>query len=563
MRKILKEIVGQGLLYSVGGPVQIGWDERVENEDGTKGFVYLWLLDPFDFYIDPNCTDGLTFSDAQYLIKAIRRSVQDIKNNPNYKGTEPLIGDTRLAASEYKQFLIQSIKQNVQIQSTDESQTVILYEGWFKEYDEKGKMAMRVVTWVDGLPNPLRNEIVNEKEFPFRGYQADLNPLEVYGEGWARHVIPVNKVLNALESSIFDYNYKYAKGRIVVDKNSGVRVITNEHGSIIEKNRGSDVHSLPLQPLPGNAESQVLRMRQYFEDLSGAHDISLGRIPSGVKSGIGIAELKQADATNQDDLVDNLEDFLVEVGKKILRTISKHMDIPQLIKATNIVGKAEYFAIVGKEASKERGKKTTYKIGKNEYPLVTIEPNNDITVQVGSWLAYSKQQRQQELKDLYSTGVIDARTLLEHLEFGDIDTVLTRRRYEDILKKNRDMQSITQSPVSEQELAMSESEMLLTGDSRVTAQPQDDHKVHIAIHQEHGENEMVVAHIQEHQLYIDQAKSQGTAPNIPAVEAGGMGGLPPNVQSQSQLPPELAQLAQAGSQVAPEQNIVPSTEAVQ
>ena len=559
LKKVQKETVGQGLLYSVGGPWQIGWDPEVVNEDGTKGFIYIWLLDPFDFYVDPNCTDGLTYSDAQYVVKAVRKSVMDIKNNPMYHNTEGMIGDTRLAASEYKQFLIQSIKQNVQMQTTEESQTVILKEAWMKEYDDKGKMSMRVVSWIDTIPKPLRNEIVNEEDFPFRGYQADMNPLEVYGEGWARHVIPVNKVLNALESSIFDYNYKYAKGRIVVDKNSGVRVITNEHGSIIEKNRGADVHSLPLQPLPNNAEAQVQRMRQYFEDLSGAHDVSLGRIPSGVKSGIGIAELKQADATNQDDLVDNLEDFLVEVGKKVLNTISKYMDVPHLIKATNIVGKAEYFAIVGSEAGKGRSKKNTYKIGKSEYPLVTIEPNNSITVQVGSWLAYSKQQRQQELKDLYTTGVIDARTLLEHLEFGDIDTILTRRRYEDILKSRRDTQGINQTPITEEELALSETQMLLTGDSRVTAQPQDDHKVHIAVHQENADNEMVSTHIEQHQMYLDQANNPEPAPNTPAVDLGAMGEVMPNVpQAGPALPPPP--VAPPVPELA---NAVPSVQGVQ
>ena len=49
LRKKIKETVLQGLITSVGGPWQIGYDEFADN---GKGEVYLWLLDPFDFFID-------------------------------------------------------------------------------------------------------------------------------------------------------------------------------------------------------------------------------------------------------------------------------------------------------------------------------------------------------------------------------------------------------------------------------------------------------------------------------------------------------------------------------
>lgn len=502
LRKHVKELIGQGLLFSVGGPWQIGWDDDFENEDGTKGFVFIWPLDPFDFYIDPNCTDGVAFSDAEYVVKCVRRSLREVKNNPKYQHTELISrGDMKLAQSEYKQFLLTSLKYMGQMQTTPESETIIVKEGYFKEHDDKGKVKMRHLIWVDACQFPLFNELLDDDDFPFRMYQADPNPLEVYGEGWARHVIPVNRVLNALESSIFDYNYRYSKGRLVIDKNSGIRVVTNEHGSIIEKNRGADIHSLPLQPLPQQAEGQVMRMRQYFEDLSGAHDVSLGRIPVGVKSGIGIAELKQADATNQDDLVDNLEDFLVEVAKKVLKIVSEKVTFPRLVKATNIAGKSDYFVVVGAEGAKTRAKnKKTYKIGGTEYPMAVITPNNTITVQIGSWLAYSKQQRQQELKDLFTQGVIDQRTLLEHLEFGDVDQIVERTRMEALMKKHRDVQQLGPNEVTDEEVAISENDMLLQGDTRVTALPTDNHQVHIGVHDQYRTNKLVAAHINEHSV---------------------------------------------------------------
>lgn len=550
LKKSIKETVMQGLLFSVGAAWQIIWDDEFVNEDDTKGFVNIWLIDPFDFYVDPNCTDGLAFTDAEYVIKAVRRSILDIKANPNYKNTDQLIkGDNRVASSEYKQFLLQSLKFLGAYNQTPEGETSIVKEGWFKERQKNGKVRMRVITWIDAMEKPLRNELTTESDFPFRMYQADLNPLEMYGESWARHVIPINRVLNTLEGSMFDFNYKFAKGRLIMDKNAGVNFVDNQHGSIIEKNRGSEVRSLQVPSLPASHESQILRMRQYFEDISGAHDISLGRIPVGVKSGIGIAELKQADATNQDDLVDNLEDFLIEVGKKILLTLSEKLEFPMLVKATNIAGKADYFAIVGATHAKN---KKEYKIGKTKYPLGVIDPNNTIRVQIGSWLAYSKQQKQQELKDLYTSGVIDQRTLLEHLEFGDIDGIIERTRHEELLKKRRELQEIKSDEVTEEELALQENDMLLAGDTRVTALPNDEHDVHIAVHKQNAGNKLVDFHIQQHEI-LKQAKKEVERAGLPEQPQGAAAGIPPEIIEAGEATLQVEGQAPAGAVPAPMQ----------
>jgi len=566
LKKHIKETVMQGLLFSVGSAWQIHWDKDIVNEDGSKGFVSIWLIDPFDFYVDPSCTDGLAFTDAEYVIKAVRRPLSEVKTNKNYKNTDLLTtGDNRVASSEYKQFLLQSLKFMGSYTQTPEGETIILKEGWFKERDKNGKVRMRIITWTDSASKPLRNELTTLTDFPFRMYQADLNPLEMYGEGWARHVIPINRVLNTLESSMFDFNYKFAKGRLIMDKNAGVNFVTNEHGSIIEKNRGSDVRSLQVPPLPASHESQILRMRQYFEDISGAHDVSLGRIPVGVKSGIGIAELKQADATNQDDLVDNLEDFLIEVGKKVLELISDNLEFPMLVKATNIAGKADYFTIVGKKYKKDSKKE--YKIGKSKYPIGVIEPNNTIRVQIGSWLAFSKQQRQQELKDLYTSGVIDQQTLLEHLEFGDVDSILERTKQEAILKTRRELQKVKSDDVTEEELATQESKMLLDGDVRVTALPDDDHDVHIAVHKKDEGNKLIDFHIQQHLMLKDAkreveqaAKSGEIGANTPAIEPTGAEGVPPEILQAGQTVMQNEQ--QQNPQVPPPPPIPPTQQPV-
>lgn len=538
IREKIKEAVIDGLKTSVAW-WQVVWDPEYYDRYGNKGDVRIWSLDPFDVYVDPYAT---SIQDAEFIVKAVRTSLDAIKKNPKYNVPDNLGGTSKLAESEYKQFLLQSVKMLGQYQTPDNDQQ-ILKEAWVKERGENGRVKVRITHYLDSMERPLYEDLSDEEDLSsFCLYRADINPREIYGESWAKHTIPINRVINALESSKFDYNYRYAKGRLVIDKNSGVRVVTNEHGSIIEKNRGSEVTSLPLQPLPSTYDTQLDKMVRYFEDISGAHDASLGRLPTGITSGVAIAELKQADATNQDDLVDNLEHFLEDVGMKILSIMAKHYTTPRVIEATGSDKPYDYFAVVGEAGGKRL--KDSYRVGKKDYPLVRLTEKNQIRVNIGSWLAFTKEARQKELKELFQIQAIDQKTLLQHLEFGDIDTIMERSRSEAILKSKRGAPGNTETGVSEEELALSENEMMLEGDSSVQAQPQDDHQTHLAIHPEalSGDyDDIVNAHIQQHEALSTQAPTP-QVPQPPAIP-----GNPPGVMQ----PDQLAMMAEGAPGMAP------------
>ena len=558
LRKMIKETVTQGLIYSVGGPWQIMFDP---DADEGRGEVRIYLIDTFDFFVDANAT---SMEDAEICAKAIRKPLDEIKHNPQYSFYQPIDhGDKRQAESEYKQFMLQALKYQ-QSFTTQDSETVILKEFWMKErvnddnreeltqelqeneeeYKElrDGEVLMRVITYLDLVEDPLRIQLLRRPDFPFEVYQADINPVEFYGESWAKHVIPMNRVLNALESSIFQYNYKYAKGRFVIDKNSGVRIINNEHGSIIEKNQGAEVRSLPIERLPESYPQQIENMRRYIEDIGGAHDISLGRIPTGVKSGVGLAELKQADSTNQNDLVDNLEDFLIRVAKKLLKEISDHYDVPRVIKALGKSGDSEHFAIIGAKEGEARKKKNEVKIGMDTLDLAHIGRDNEVNVKIGSWLAYTKTAQQEKLQGLFEAGVIDQKTYLEHLEFADVQNIVDRTREAAIMEKYGDQPAVGAGSVTDAEIAEQENmAMVNEGRTDVIPMPEDVHIVHIAIHQDYADNDLVAKHIERHKSMMKQARSGNRDNSMQNAQLpqGAQGGMPeggmPDLQGMNEL----------------------------
>lgn len=553
LKKKIKETVIQGLMFSVGGPWQIVYDEE-------KKEVKVWLVDPFDFYFDPLAEE---LDEAEYCIKAVRRPLYEIIYNPDYNKLarkEVTGGEARLAVSEYKQFMLQALK-TVSEFSRDEAPSVILFEGYFRVRDEDtGKAHLRKVIWTDQNTIPLAYEDLDTDEYDFALYQADLNPKEIYGEGWMKHVMPLNRALNSLESSVFDYNYKVAKGRIVVDRDSGVRAIHNQHGEIISKNRGAEVRALDMPALPVATSAQIDRIMRYMEDVGGAHDASLGRVPAGVKSGVGVAELKQADATSQDDLVDNLEDFLEIVAKKMLKKIAQNYKAPQVVSDLGYRDQdAKYFAVVGsnytsKKKDQIQGHENQVKIGPDWFDIAKLAEDNNIRVTIGSWLGYTKEMMQEKTLKLLQLGAINQATFLRLWEFGDVNQIVEQTRIEQLFKSQLGQQGGVKKVDPQVENDM----MVLEG-KPIMPDPHDDHWVHVAIHQQalgRGRDDLVGKHIQMHLVYEGQTPSMDDGSQQGAPDPSQQG----PVDQQDQGRQQQVQAQQQGQPVQASQLPPPQTQ---
>lgn len=504
LKKKIKETVIQGLQYSVGGPWQVIYDE-------DKKEINIWLVDPFDFYFDPLAEE---LEDAEYCIKAVRRPLTEVIYNQDFDKEarkEITGGEGRLAVSEYKQFMLQALKYTSSF-DRQEAPTVILFEGYFRiRNKETGKAHLRKIVWTDQNITPLVYEDLDTNEYDFIIYHADINPKEILGESWMKHVMPINRVIDALESSVYDYNYRVAKGRIVVDKDSGVRSISNIHGEIIEKNRGAEVRALDMPSLPIATAMQIERMNRYIEDIGGAHDASLGRVPAGVKSGIGIAELKQADATSQDDLVDNLEDFLTSVAKKMLKKIAQNYSKQQVVQDLGYREEdAKYFAVIGEKHFKKpkideviAGHENQVKIGPDWLDIAVIGEDNNVRVTIGSWLGYTKEMMQEKLLKLFQLGAIDQKTFLTLWEFGDVSKIVQQTRTEMLLKA-----ALKQKPGEVPQVdPYVENDMMVQEGKGIMPDQHDDHWVHVAVHQEAlglGRDDLVGKHIAAHQMMMGE-----------------------------------------------------------
>jgi len=412
IKQAANHVIQKGLGY-----FQYGWDDEGVGLDNQKGEVDVWVRDPFDVYLDPAGMETGDIQNCRYVDIVISKPIQNIINNPNYKfdkeeDKDNISGDTVRAASEFKQIIIKNQYAD-NFASNKELKTKILHETWYKK-KVKDETQVWIASWIDG--HLLRNEQTEYDKYNLIPIPSDDNPNDIGGEGYIKNLVPINKALNRLESQILEYNNLVNRGRLIADKDAGVSKITNETAEIIEHNAGSEVKEMTHPGLSPDIHAQVARLIDYLKYISGVVDAFVGNAPQGVTAGVALESLKSQTANNLQDMKDNLEMALAQLGEGILELIANKVIVARQIKTTGQDGKPSSFKIKGQVGvkPKEQLPEDTYVIGNQ----------NQVKVIIGSGLAYTREGRIARLDKMLEQKVIAPSTYLKAIEFGDVDEAI-------------------------------------------------------------------------------------------------------------------------------------------
>lgn len=393
VRRKFKEVVQSALVHSVGF-VQVLWDED-KYRNGFEGDVSIEVIDPFDLYIDPSASQLQT---AKYIIKAVRRNIEDLKNNDVYdqESVERVIADKDLASSPWKSRLMQ---QTFGGMAQGEDDTVIVYECWVCDYKD-GKKSIRIVTLAGDGDEVIRNEETEYDHYPFFMYSADVNTLEIYGEGWVKNLIPLNKVYNALMTLVVEHLVNF-KGKILAPMGAGLKRVTNASGEIITYKRGFEPQVWQPTGLPAAPFNALELVETAFEDIGAVHDATMGRIPSGAKSGKALEALQAGDANNLSDLVQNFEDFASQVGMEVLAIAGEKYQEARIIDIIGPDGQAEELAVIGAGATNK-----PQRLEGMGLDVFQVGGVNEVVVTMSSFLANTQEARTERVLDLLDRQVM-------------------------------------------------------------------------------------------------------------------------------------------------------------
>jgi len=384
MNAMTNKVVLYGLLYGLG-IFQYGYDANADNGEGN---VWVETLDPFDTYIDPYAT---TAKDARYIVKVMSKPLDLVEENSNYdqEALENIQSTDKMSESDYKDLIMNNLHDAGYVKGN-----VILHESWCMT-----KEGVRVITTCQN--EILRNEVTDFTELPFVFYKPDINLSTVYGEGWVKNIVNINKALNYLETSRLQYNIIFNKGKMLVPKGAGIKNVTNVHGQKIEYKPGFKPEVMDMKPQGSDVEKQIAQLGQYMQQIGAANEAFLGQTPAGVKSGIAIETLVANNYVNLSDLISNLATALEDMGEAILKMGHQYQ---QLLKPFR-TDSGEKMGVIGGD---QQVQPESY-----DMPVVSIPMNPEVKVRITSGTAYTKEGKKEIMQNLRSMGAISNRTLLE------------------------------------------------------------------------------------------------------------------------------------------------------
>jgi hypothetical protein len=333
--------------------------------------------------------------DARYVIKVMSKPYELLVDNPNYdkKVVENLTTTSNLSESDYKNLILNN-ENNI----SNTSKNVILHEGWFVT-----KEGIRVITTSPQSNEILRNELTTFKKLPFELYQPDINVGSIYGEGWVKNIVPLNKAANYLETSRLEYNILINKGRLLIPKGAGVKSVTNQNGEKIYYKAGFKPEFLPTPPMGSDVDRQINALGTYIQLIGAANEAFIGQTPTGVKSGIAIETLIASNFNQLSDLVNNLANTLAKLGEDILQLGYEYQLLTKPFRASS----GEYYGILGGGLEPKDMERLI--------KVVSIPANPEVKVKITSGVAHTKEAKRDILMTLRAGGDVSRQTLLENL----------------------------------------------------------------------------------------------------------------------------------------------------
>jgi len=402
-----------------------------KNLDYGDGDIDLVVVDPRSFIFDPFVTRSWNLQYGEYccfesiqptdlLISKYGRK-EDIK--PNFNEID-LKQDS--LASKIRQFF------GYDKTSSNLSQSVIprslVRDWWVKDRQSKDGDNLKFPTWrhlieaggciVEDGANPYI-----DGNHPFDGMDWTFNVDSAYGRNEIDYLkspqVMFNKVLAAiLENAILMGNGIWIGDRDALTKEEWER-LTNEPGSIIKIKPGRVLKRDTPPALPNYMINTCELLTQGMEKLSGITEVTEGRRPGQVTSGVAIESLAIMAQTTLRLKARQLEGMLQRIGQKLISRIFAYYTTDRVF---NLVGPdAEIKSFL---FEREKIRTQIKKLGGIPEALKTYQ----FKVVPTSSLAMTQWQKGLMATQLFQLGLIDEEAALDALNFPGRKQIMSRMK---------------------------------------------------------------------------------------------------------------------------------------
>lgn len=463
--EVLVENILEAHLYSVGLGY-VGYDPKANYGEGA---VELLSWDPFYFYPDPNSRD--VNKKARHITYAEPVDVEVLKIEYPDKA-KWIKADLQDFLTDFKTEL-----DEIHFKSPVDNKTLI---DTHEKVDTGSNKALKVTVWMKS------DEITEEKEskgvnkdtgleeflytqklrypngrkicytgnvllddtgnfedglFPAARLINYVLPREFYGISDIEQEEGPQRTFNKLVSFALDVLTLMGNPVWVVDDTSGIDTdnLFNRPGLVLEKNKDSSVQRLEGVQLQPFVLQLIDRMRDWFDGISGAREVTQGVQPTGVSAASAIMSLQDAAQTRVRLKSRNLDQYLRQIGELYLNRVFEFYSAPRVFRVSNNPNAQKYFKFHVKTTQDETGapQKTAVvtPIGQDAQTgqPVEQEPREylirggfDVKVNTGTGLPFAKAQKFDRSMALFKAGALDELELLKDADYPNYEAVYER-----------------------------------------------------------------------------------------------------------------------------------------
>jgi hypothetical protein len=368
------------------------------------------IVTPFEIDPDPDATRA---QDWRYLVHSKIRDIEDLKDKYGTKaGDLKADGSESDSLSRYFERKIQSIAgpgifTGTRNRDEDENHC-IEHQLWVnpsKKYPN-GKyivVAGGNVLFSGDLPNKF-------KKIPYVHIQEIPVPGRFWGTGAMEQCLPLQADYNRGRSQLLECRNLMTKPKWLVPLNAGIKQssLTSEPGEVIEYLAPFKPEAWTPPPIPDYVNKLLEYALKDMEDVSAIHEVTQARAPSGVRSGVAIAQLQEQDDQMLAPTFMNFENALSRMGSWLLSLVANNVTEERMIRLSGKDDEIDAMTFLGSDL-----------IGGKSDPGVNYF---DVETQMGSQLPLSKAAKTQYIIDLVNNGILDRvndrKKIFDVLELG-------------------------------------------------------------------------------------------------------------------------------------------------
>jgi hypothetical protein len=397
------------------------------------GEIRARVCDPLTIFIDPAAT---TDDEIRWIIERKARDVDELKDEYGVD-VSPDANIDYLNAYDVTRINSDGIGTN---EVSRKKNMALVYELWYKPCKK--------------YPNGLKVTIANEQELDYDENAGEL-PYTLFGyipipgtllyDAIVTDMIPVQRGINIKRSMIATHAKRVGNSLWLVPMGSGVdeEELSNEEGGFVHYNAiGNMKPERAMAPdIPSFYDRDLANDAMDLDDMSGAREVSQGRMPSGLDTLGGLEIMVEQENEKLTVGAQNYEQGMKKVMQRMLRLLKKHYTEERQGK---IVGEDNEIEVISFNGSDLTGSEDIKVIEGSSLPEMKAAQQERIMLMWDKGAIVKKDGTPDPTTLLRLMGMGDSTELFEQHELDENNAKMEDKKFEDIAQDQKMMQMVQQ-----------------------------------------------------------------------------------------------------------------------